>query len=78
MMRHRIPSNLINAPRTTREFSEHELSTYDKEFRRGEAIVCSKCGLGGGTLEKDGEGYHHPYNDSRCKLLQHRKKVIND
>lgn len=75
-MRHRIPSNPINAPRTTMELLGYEISSYEKESKYGKAILCSKCGLSGGTLVKDGKGgYCHSDNDIKCKLLQDRKKA---
>lgn len=74
-MRHRIPSNPLNTPRTVKELSGCNLSTYDKEFKQGKPILCSRCGKSGGTLVKDGkDGYRHADNDDRCKLLQHRRR----
>lgn len=42
----------------------------------GRAINCSKCGISGGTMVKDGSGgYKHIGKDERCKLLQMRNRV---
>lgn len=41
-------------------------------------IACSKCGLPGGTMVKDGnDGYCHTGKDERCKLIQTGKLLTN-
>ena len=39
----------------------------------GNRVVCSKCGLGGGTLVKVGDSYQHQ-DQAMCRLMQLRKK----
>ena len=37
-------------------------------------IVCSKCGLGGGTMVKVGDHYEHQ-DQEKCRILQLRRKL---
>jgi len=64
----------VPGPPLTTENISHTVLTKPAIILVGKPIVCSKCGLPGGTMVKDGkDGYCHQ-DEVKCKMLQSRRK----
>lgn len=67
-MRHRIPMpNPLHAPLTTAELEFRKTGKIIVPSPLGRLIICSKCGIPGGTLIKVDDHYQHQ-DTAICKL----------
>ena len=48
----------------------------DRHKQAGTSVVCSRCGLSGGTLVKIGDGKYVCQDQRKCGLLQSRGTLL--